>query len=121
MAAPSRAPRPATPHTGASRADASRADAPYPGTPSPDTPRTDTRHAADRTAGPAKLRPTIAVLPFYAVGDDGQTTFFGEMLAEAVSRVVTRTQYANIISHFSCRAIDVRRIVLGSGSAKAAD
>ena len=59
-----------------------------------------------------RLRPTIAILPFYPIADDQQVAFLGEMLAEEDSRVVTRSQYANIISHFSCRAVDVRRIIL---------
>ncbi|MFT5786542.1 MAG: TolB-like protein [Ascidiaceihabitans sp.] len=58
------------------------------------------------------LLPTVATLPFqmYTLASDGGP--LGDMLAQEVSRALSRSQFLCVISHLSSRRIDAQRVVM---------
>ncbi|MEM8755161.1 MAG: tetratricopeptide repeat protein, partial [Pseudomonadota bacterium] len=56
------------------------------------------------------LRPSIAVLPFFAADGEPHSSVLGEMMAEEVSRLLSRSRYLDVISHFSCRTVNTRQV-----------
>ena len=56
------------------------------------------------------LTPTIAVLPLVPPPDISANLPIGDMLSEEVSRLLSRSELLNVISHLSCRNIDPRSV-----------
>ncbi|MEO1307632.1 MAG: hypothetical protein AAFV38_06795, partial [Pseudomonadota bacterium] len=57
-------------------------------------------------------QPTLAILPFStARGYDG-TGQLGDMIAEEVSRSLSRSYLIDVISHLSCRTLDARQVAM---------
>ncbi|MEM9432728.1 MAG: hypothetical protein AAGA12_02305 [Pseudomonadota bacterium] len=57
-----------------------------------------------------KLRPTVAVLSLVAPPGEASLQPIGDMLSEEVSRLLSRSDLLNVISHLSCRNIDPRSV-----------
>ncbi len=57
-----------------------------------------------------QLQPTVAVLPLVAPPGAAELQPIGDMLAEEVSRLLSRSELLNVISHLSCRNIDPRSV-----------
>ncbi|WP_372578881.1 tetratricopeptide repeat protein [Ruegeria hyattellae] len=74
--------------------------------------RTSSRKLSHSSREPDSLLPAIAVLPFLSSQNDSEDIPLGDMLAEEVSRSLSKSHFARIKSHFSCRSIDARRVVL---------
>ena len=55
---------------------------------------------------PIGLYPTVAVLRFASGPGNEIETLVGDMLAEEVTRALSRSSLLNVISHLSCREID---------------
>ena len=69
-------------------------------------PRPEPARATER------LFPAIAVLPFYSLRGDPSEGPIGDMLAEEVSREISKSHFAKVKSHFSCRNFDTQKVVL---------
>lgn len=70
------------------------------------------RHA---THAAVTLLPTIAVIPFRAIGGAPEQAIFGDWLAEEMCRALSRSHLMAVISHLSCRqfataAIEIARV-----------
>lgn len=60
----------------------------------------------------ASIRPSVAVVPFQLVsGEDGHARL-GDLVAQEVSRVLSRSKLIDVISHLSCRNLDARSLEL---------
>jgi TolB-like protein len=57
------------------------------------------------SAGGVSVLPTIAVLPFRAVGDDVTDATISDWLAEEMCRSLSRSRLLAVISHLSCREL----------------
>lgn len=62
--------------------------------------------SAETREEPTELHPTVAVLRFANTPGNEFETLIGDMLAEEVTRALSRSALLNVISHLSCRAID---------------
>jgi TolB-like protein len=61
---------------------------------------------------PDRIQPALAILPLAAArGGDGAGTL-GDMIAEELSRALSRCHMFDVISHLSCRGLDTRSVAL---------
>jgi len=60
----------------------------------------------------ARTRPALAILPLAAARGVEGTGLLGDMVAEELSRALSRCDLFDVISHLSCRNIDARRVAL---------
>ncbi|MEO1678086.1 MAG: hypothetical protein AAFU80_07995 [Pseudomonadota bacterium] len=90
----------------AAPAAASPAPAQVPHPSSPGLSASPLHRAADN------LQPSLAILPLAAArGADG-SGMLGDMLAEELSRAMSRSPLIDVISHLSCRTLDARSVAL---------
>ncbi|MDX1716404.1 MAG: hypothetical protein R3287_05805 [Anderseniella sp.] len=64
--------------------------------------------AAARTS----IRPSIAVVPFQLVSGTEDQARLGDMIAQEISRALSRSKLIDVISHLSCRNLDARALEL---------
>ncbi|MGZ2256323.1 hypothetical protein [Roseobacter sp. A03A-229] len=59
-----------------------------------------------------RVIPALGVLPFLSLHKGNEHGLLGDMLAEEVARTLSKSHFANIKSHFSCRSINARHVDL---------
>ena len=59
-----------------------------------------------------EVMPVLAVLPFTFYGEGGAWDGLGDFFAQEITRMLSRSQLINLISHLSSRKIDAREIDL---------
>ncbi len=59
------------------------------------------------------LRPSLAILPFVKIQGDDQAVYFGDMLAQEVTRSLARSNIIDVLSHLSCRNVNPSIQALG--------
>ncbi len=59
-----------------------------------------------------EVRPIVAVLPFVLYGESSQWDGLGDFFAQEVTRMLSKSQLMNLISHLSSRKIDARVVDL---------
>jgi TolB-like protein len=64
--------------------------------------------AAARTS----IRPSIAVVPFQLVSGTKDQARLGDLVAQEISRALSRSKLIDVISHLSCRNLDARALEL---------
>ncbi len=67
---------------------------------------TDEVSLGNGSTGSARVRPAIAVIPFLCVHGDDREGGFGDLLAQELTRVLSRSRSLDIISHLSSRNLD---------------
>ena len=72
----------------------------------------DLAPAVPLTRHQATLRPSVAVLPLVCVQPDAGQAPIGDLLAQEVTRALSRSLLLDVISHLSCRNIGARHVGL---------
>jgi TolB-like protein len=66
----------------------------------------------DQPATRASVRPSIAVIPFQLVSGTKDHARLGDLVAQEISRALSRSKLIDVISHLSCRNLDARSLEL---------
>lgn len=66
----------------------------------------------DQAATRASVRPSIAVIPFQLVSGTEDHARLGDLVAQEISRALSRSKLIDVISHLSCRNLDARSLEL---------
>jgi TolB-like protein/tetratricopeptide (TPR) repeat protein len=66
----------------------------------------------DQPATRASVRPSIAVIPFQLVSGTEDHARLGDLVAQEISRALSRSKLIDVISHLSCRNLDARSLEL---------
>ncbi len=77
-----------------------------------DAPVVPVKEKHDAPVPVVEVRPIVAVLPFVLYGESSQWDGLGDFFAQEITRMLSKSQLMNLISHLSSRKIDARVVDL---------